>query len=183
MASPGWKQLKQRWAAWAVLGVMVVALLAIGISHDAGPRSPEERIEQISKRLKCPICDGESVFESRNNASVAIKNEIRIQVADGTRSDEEIITFIVQRYESDVLLVPRADGIDALVWILPVVAFVCAVAGLAVAFRRWRAAADDVPTADDRHLVEAALAAEAARPLTGGEAADADEPRPADEPS
>jgi cytochrome c-type biogenesis protein CcmH len=158
MASAKWKQLKQRWAAWAVLGAVAVALLAIGVTHDAGPRSPEERVEEISKRLACPICDGESVFESRNNASVAIKNEIRAQVADGRLDDDEIITFIVQRYESEVLLVPRADGIDALVWILPVVAFVCAVAGLAVAFRRWRSAADDIPTDDDRELVAAALA-------------------------
>lgn len=182
MASTGWKRLKQRWAAWAVLGAVAVGLLAIGVSHDAGPRSPEERVEEISKRLACPICDGESVFESRNNASVAIKNEIRAQVADGVLDDDEIITFIVQRYESEVLLVPRADGIDALVWILPVVAFVCAVAGLAVAFRRWRAAADDLPTDDDRDLVAAALAAEADRPVPAPSAAP-DEPSAADEPA
>ena len=51
MASTGWKQLKQRWAAWAVLGVVAVALLAVGVSSDTGPRSPEERVEAISKRL------------------------------------------------------------------------------------------------------------------------------------
>lgn len=160
MASPGWKQLKQRWTAWALLGLVVAALLAVGISQDAGPRSPEERVELISKRLACPICDGESVFESRNNASAKIKNEIRTQVAAGELTDDEIIGFIAERYPSDVLLVPRADGIDALVWILPVVAFVCAVAGLAVAFRRWRAASDDGPTDADRELVAAALAAD-----------------------
>jgi hypothetical protein len=35
--------------------------------------------------------------------------------------------------------------------------FVCAVAGLVVAFRRWRRAADTVPTDADRALVDAAL--------------------------
>jgi cytochrome c-type biogenesis protein CcmH len=179
MASTGWKQLKQRGAAWAVLGAVAVALLVIGVSNDSGPRTPEERVEEISKRLACPICDGESIFESRNNASVAIKNEIRAQVADGVRSDDEIITFVVQRYQSEVLLVPRADGVDALVWILPVVASVCAVAGLAVAFRRWRAAADDIPSDDDRELVAAALAADAAEPVRV-ESAASDGPDPAD---
>ena len=179
MASASWKHLKQRGAAWAVLGTLAVALLAIGVSNDAGPRSPEERIEEISKRLACPICDGESIFESRNNASVAIKNEIRAQVADGVLTDDEIITFIVQRYQSDVLLVPRAEGVDALVWILPVVASVCAVAGLTVAFRRWRDAADDIPTDEDRELVAAALAAGADEP-EHVEAAAPDGPDPAD---
>jgi cytochrome c-type biogenesis protein CcmH/NrfF len=55
-----------------------------------------------------------------------------------------------------VLLVPRAEGFDALVWILPVLAFVCAIAGLVVAFRRWQRADDIAPTADDRALVAAA---------------------------
>jgi cytochrome c-type biogenesis protein CcmH len=135
----------------------VIALLAIGINQDSGPSTPEERVEAISKRLACPICDGESVFESRNNASVAIRTEIAAQVNSGVRTDEEIISFIEQRYGSRVLLVPRATGVDALVWMLPVVAFVCATAGLAVAFRRWKQAADTVPSEEDRILVADAL--------------------------
>jgi cytochrome c-type biogenesis protein CcmH len=54
-----------------------VALLAVGATRDGGPSTPEERVEAISRRLACPICDGESVFESRNNASASIRQEIR----------------------------------------------------------------------------------------------------------
>jgi cytochrome c-type biogenesis protein CcmH len=114
-------------------------------------------LEEVSKRLACPICDGESVFESRNNASVAIRQSIKEDIAAGTMSDDDIITAISQVYGARVLLVPEASGIDALVWALPVAAFVCAVAGLAVVFRRWRRAVDTVPTDDDRVLVQAAL--------------------------
>lgn len=152
MASATWKRVKGP-AGWAVLAVVLVALLAIGIGRDTGTPSPEERVESISKRLACPICDGESVFESRNNASAAIRTEIQQQVAAGTASDDQIVTFIEQRYGGQVLLVPKATGIDSLVWALPAFAGVCAVAGLAVAFRRWKRAADTVPTDDDRVLV------------------------------
>ena len=152
MASPGWRRFKQG-PGWILLGVVVVALMAIGLGQASDELSPEERIEAISKRLACPICDGESVFESRNNASEALRNEIRAQVDGGVATDDELITFIEQRYGAQVLLVPRADGIDALVWILPVVALVCGVAGLAFAFRRWKRAGGDVPTDDDRALV------------------------------
>jgi cytochrome c-type biogenesis protein CcmH len=157
MASVGWKRFKQQWPGWLLLGVVAGLLLAAGITHDSGPRTPEERVEEISKRVACPICDGESVFESRNNASASIRTEIKAQVAAGERSNDDIIAFIEQRYGAQVLLVPRASGIDALVWALPVVVFVCAVAGLVVAFRRWRRAADTVPTDADRALVDAAL--------------------------
>jgi cytochrome c-type biogenesis protein CcmH len=148
------------WPSWVLLVFVVGGLLAIGAGRDAGPRSPKERVEDISRRLACPICDGESVFESRNPDSQAIRIEIARQVETGTVSDDQIINFIEQRFGSKVLLVPRATGIDALVWALPVAALVCAVVGLAVAFRRWKAAADTVPDDADRALVAAALAEE-----------------------
>ncbi|MEX0846578.1 MAG: cytochrome c-type biogenesis protein [Ilumatobacteraceae bacterium] len=155
MTSPQWKQVKGR-AGWTVLAVVVVALLAFGIGRDTGAPTPQERVETISKRLACPICDGESVFESRNNASSAIRTEIKQQVAAGTATDDDIVTFIEQRYGGQVLLVPQATGFDSLVWALPAFAGVCAVAGLIVAFRRWKRAADTTPTDDDRAIVAAA---------------------------
>jgi cytochrome c-type biogenesis protein CcmH len=153
-----WRRAKG-WPGWVLIGAVVVALLAVGATRDSGPRTPEERVEAISRRLACPICDGESVFESRSSESAKIRVEIKSQVGAGLRSDEEIISFIEQRYTARVLLVPRATGIDALVWALPVIAFVFAVAGLIVAFRRWKRAADTVPTEEDRTLVDAALRA------------------------
>ncbi len=148
------------WPSWVVLVLVVGGLLAVGAARDAGPRSPKERVEEISKRLACPICDGESVFESRNADSQAIRIEIARQVDTGTVSDDQIINFIEQRFGSKVLLVPRATGIDALVWALPVAALVCGIVGLGVAFRRWKVAADTIPDDADRELVAAALAAD-----------------------
>ncbi len=145
------------WPSWVLLVLVVGGLLAVGATRDAGPRTPKERVEDISRRLACPICDGESVFESRNADSQAIRIEIAKQVDSGTVSDDQIINFIEQRFGSRVLLVPRATGIDALVWALPAAALVCAVVGLGVAFRRWKAAADTIPDDEDRRLVAAAL--------------------------
>jgi len=58
------------------------------------------------------------------------------------------------------LLVPKASGLDALVWVLPAVGFVIGVTGLGLAFRRWKLEADGLadPTEADRELVDAALA-------------------------
>ena len=148
------------WPSWVLLVLVVGGLLAVGASRDAGTRSPKERVEDISRRLACPICDGESVFESRNADSQAIRIEIARQVDTGTVSDDQIINYIEQRFGSKVLLVPRATGIDALVWALPVAALVCAVVGLGVTFRRWKTEADTIPDDADRRLVAAALASD-----------------------
>ncbi|MCU1359595.1 MAG: ccmH [Ilumatobacteraceae bacterium] len=154
MASAGWKRAK-RWPGWVLLAVVVVGLMAIGLGTNNTPATAQDRVDSIAKRLACPICDGESVFESRNTASDKIRTEIRAQVDEGQLSNDEIISYFVQRNQR-LLLVPRASGLDALVWELPAFAAVCAIAGLAFAFRRWKRAADTVPTDDDRALVAAA---------------------------
>ena len=150
----------KRWPSWVLLVMVVGGLLAVGATRNSGPRTPKERVEDISKRLACPICDGETVFESRNSDSEAIRVEIARQVNSGSVSDDQIINFIAQRFGSKVLLVPRSTGIDALVWALPAAALVCAVVGLGVAFHRWKSAADTIPDEADRLLVAEALAAD-----------------------
>lgn len=162
------KQLK-RWPGWVVLFFAVVGLMTYGSTKDAGARTPEERIEEISKRLACPVCNGESVYESQNPASAAIRAEIRTQVQDGTASDDQIVSYIVANFSAKTQLVPKTSGFEALVWVLPAAALVCAIAGLAVAFRRWKRNIDTVPDDDDRALVAAALAADGEpEPAAGG---------------
>jgi cytochrome c-type biogenesis protein CcmH len=146
----------KRWPAWVALVLVVVGLLAVGATRSSGPRTADERVEYISTRLACPICDGQSVFESRNSDSEAIRTEIRAQIVAGQLSDDQVIQYMTDRYGAQLLLVPKASGIDALVWALPAAAFVCAVVGLGVAFRRWRTVIDTVPDDADRALVDAA---------------------------
>ena len=117
---------------------VVVGFLAVGASRADGPSTPAERAEAIEQRVACPVCDGESVFESRNTASENIRNTIGELVDDGELDDDEIIAVIESSFGGQILLVPQASGFDALVWALPVAALVCALAGLAFTFRRWR---------------------------------------------
>jgi cytochrome c-type biogenesis protein CcmH len=162
----------KRWPSWVLLFFLVVGLLAVGSTRDTGPRSPGDRVDDISRRVACPVCQGESVFESRNNASESIRSEIRAQVAEAERSDDQIIEDIANRFGGEVLLVPRSTGIEALAWAIPAAALVCGLAGLTVAFRRWKAAADAERSAtpDDYSLVDAALAADELREPPGGDA-------------
>lgn len=148
--------------AWAVLFIALAGLLAVGATRDPGPRTAGDRVDSISRRIACPTCDGESVYESRANASENIRAEITAQVGEGARTDDEIIEFIADRFGGQVLLVPRSSGLESLAWAIPAAVAVCAIAALAVAFRRWRldAAGIPAPTDDDRSVVDAARRAE-----------------------
>lgn len=154
------KRSLKGWPGWALLLVVLVSLLAIGSTRDGGPSTPQDRIDSITKRLACPQCDGESVYESRATSAEAIRTDVARQVAEGTASDQDILSGIEAAYGTRVLLVPKATGFDALVWAIPVAVLILAAAGLVVAFRRWKRAIDTVPTDDDRELVAAALRGE-----------------------
>jgi cytochrome c-type biogenesis protein CcmH len=153
-------QSVKHWLGWMVLVVALVGVISVAVGRDRGPQTQQERIESIAARLACPTCDGESVEVSRAPAAVAIRNEIARQVAAGQSTDDQIIGNIEQSYGGQVLLVPRASGLDALVWVLPVTVAVLALASLAVVFRRWRRESDAYPdpTDADRELVAEALA-------------------------
>ncbi|MFZ8997520.1 MAG: cytochrome c-type biogenesis protein [Ilumatobacteraceae bacterium] len=147
------------WPGWILLLFVVVGFLAVGASRDGGPRTPDERVEAISKRVACPVCQGESVYESRHPTSENIKDAIQDRVTEGVLSDDEVIASIVSSRGGRELLVPTANGVEALAWALPATAFVVGVAGLALAFRRWRvnSAALGPATEDDIDLVARAL--------------------------
>ncbi len=151
------KKLKS-WPVWMLMGVIVVALLAVGATKDSGPRTQGDRIDAISKRLACPTCDGESVYVSRASAAEAIRTQVARDVASGKLTDNQIIAGIARTFNAQVLLVPRATGLDSLVWVLPIAALVCSVVGLAMAFRRWKRQNLGDASAQDIALVERLLA-------------------------
>lgn len=145
------------WPMWVLMGILTVSLLTIGATRDSGSQTQGDRIDAITKRIACPTCDGESVYVSRATAAEAIRKQVARDVAAGKLTDNEIIGTIAESFNAQVLLVPRATGLDSLVWVLPIAVLVCAVAGLAVAFRRWRSQNQSDATDDDFALVNKLL--------------------------
>jgi cytochrome c-type biogenesis protein CcmH len=141
---------------WLVMGVLLVTAFTISTHRDSRPETTQARVKRVASEVRCPTCRQLSAAESDAPAAEAVRVAIAKRVEQG-ESDAEIRAFLVSAYGDDILLKPGGSGVAGLVWALPVAAFVCAVAGLAVAFRRWHRVGLD-PTADDRALVERALA-------------------------
>lgn len=139
---------------WLALVVVAAVALAIG-ARGGGPDSDAERVRSIAERVRCPTCRSQSAAESDAPASRAIREEIARRVAAGER-DDQILAYFADRFGKDVILQPEGTGVAALVWVLPVGAVVAGVAGLVVAFRRWRPRAT-APSEEDRRLVATAL--------------------------
>ena len=143
--------------SWGLLAVVVVGALALGSLGGSDP-TPAERVRDLSSQFACPTCAGQSVLHSDAGISTQIRAEIAQRVEEG-ESDDQILSFLVQAYGREYLLTPSASGAASLAWALPAFLAVLAVAGLALAFWRWRPTTTQV-TAEERAKVEQALRGE-----------------------
>ena len=125
-----------RKTAWLSLGLVAVAALSFTVvTSSSGPETSSERAERLSYGVRCPTCQGLSAAESDAKAATAVRAEITRRVEQG-QSDEQIRQALVDRYGEGILLTPEGEGVAALVWALPVAAFVVAGAGLTAVFMR-----------------------------------------------
>jgi cytochrome c-type biogenesis protein CcmH len=152
------RRSRRRLVGWLGLAVVLVGALLVGAVDDRGPRSPGDRVRNLAESIACPRCDGQSVADSDSDAAEGVRSLIEQRIAEGA-SDAQIRDELAAAYGEQVLLTPGRSGVAGLVWALPVVVLVAAVAGLGLAFRRWRGGGAARATDADRALVEAARAA------------------------
>ena len=144
-------------ARWVALLVVLATALTFGALRDRGPRTDRERVDAIARTIKCPVCSGESVAQSRVPIAASIREEIARRVAEG-KSDDEIHALIERGFPGSQLI-PPSSGFASLIWVLPIVAMVLALFGLGAVFRRWRSRPMVAATDEDRALVATAMAA------------------------
>ncbi len=144
-----------RTLGWPLLAIVLGVALLIGVTGTRPPRTAEDRARALSESVACPVCDGQSVAESDSEAAKGIRNVISTRLSEGA-TDAQIRDELAASYGEHILLTPGRTGVASLVWTLPVVVLVAALAGLAVTFRRWRRAGGARATDADRELVAAA---------------------------
>lgn len=157
----------RRWGPWVAVIVVTIAALSVAAFGTRSAPTAQDRVSSISRSVKCPVCSGESVAESNAPASQEIRRQIAEQVQQG-QTDDEIRSFYAAKYGQAILLTPSASGVNALVWILPIVALAVGIAALVIVFRRWSSMPQERATEEDRELVDSVLHA--------GESSDENDP-------
>jgi cytochrome c-type biogenesis protein CcmH len=120
----------------------------------------EERAREISKELRCLVCQNQSIDDSNAGLARDLRVLVRERLTAGD-SDEEVMSYIVDRYGDFVLLRPPVRPGTYALWFGPVLIFVVAGLGLTLFFRRRRAnvvtAAPPPLTEEERTRLEALL--------------------------
>jgi cytochrome c-type biogenesis protein CcmH len=151
VTGPGFRR-----ASWIIIAALIIVSLGRAAFDDGPPRTTEEQVEAIASTLKCPICGSQSVADSDSASSRAIRVEIARLVEEG-KSPSEVRATIGASFGERVQLIPPASGFAGLVWILPVVVLIIALAAVSAALARWRRTPLRAATEEDRSLVEQAL--------------------------
>jgi cytochrome c-type biogenesis protein CcmH len=76
----------------------------------------EARARLISKGLRCPVCQNESIDESSASLASDLRVLVRERLSVGD-SDEEVLDFVVSRYGEFVLLAPSKSGANIVLWL------------------------------------------------------------------
>ncbi len=119
-------------AQQSTLGVQGEALIGEPKGRPLTAEELDRVTNEVSSRMRCPVCQGLSVADSPTPSAVAMKEEVRQFLAAGY-TDTQILTYFEQSYGEFIRLEPKATGFNLLVWILPIAALL---AGLAVVIRR-----------------------------------------------
>ena len=101
----------------------------------------EQRARDLSKGLRCLVCQNESIDESDASLARDLRILLRERLVQGD-TDEQAITFIVDRYGEYVLLRPTVTGSNWLLWAAGPL-MLCLAGGVGFAYLRGREKASE----------------------------------------
>ena len=83
----------------------------------------ELRARNISKNIRCMVCQNQSIDESNAPLAKDLRVLIRNKIKEGSK-DDEIYKFLTDRYGDFILLKPPFNSRNLMLWILPFIFFI-----------------------------------------------------------
>ncbi len=72
----------------------------------------------ILKKLRCLICESQSVYDSESDFAKQIKNYVKELNSEGL-TNKEIENILLAEYGKDILLTPTKNGSNLVIWLFP----------------------------------------------------------------
>lgn len=124
--------------------MMIMIWLCVGLAGVSHAVLPEERLDDpqledrargLSAQLRCLVCQNQSIDDSDAPFARDMRILIRQEIKAG-RDDDQIISFLRQRYGDYVLLNPPLTSMTAVLWAAPFAMLLIGVIGIVLVRRR-----------------------------------------------
>jgi len=100
--------------------------LAVVELNEFSSEEIKTRYLALIEELRCPKCQNQNLAGSDSEVAVDLRREVFFMLEDGY-SDQDIRDFMHERYGDFILYNPPMSGKTLLVWVLPVLFFLCGV--------------------------------------------------------
>tara|TARA_Y200000002_G_scaffold276787_1_gene230979 strand:+ start:241 stop:606 length:366 start_codon:yes stop_codon:yes gene_type:complete len=77
---------------------------------------------QITKNLRCIICQGQSVYDSDSEFAISLKLVVKNKINEGLNEDQ-IYKFLTEKYGEWILYEPQFNKNTYFLWFLPLLIF------------------------------------------------------------
>ena len=123
------------------LMMATLAMPAIAVQPDEMLDDPvlEDRARELSKGIRCVVCMNESIDESNADLARELRLVVRERLVEGD-SNDQVLDYLVERYGQFVLMKPRTDGWNIILWLSGPALFLIAL-GVGAVYIRGRATA------------------------------------------
>jgi len=110
----------------------LISNFSFAVEPDEILKNPEyeSRARNISKNIRCMVCQNQSIDESNALLAKDLRILIRDKIKEGNK-DEEIYKFLTDRYGDFILLKPPLNSKNLILWFLP---FILLILGIYVVF-------------------------------------------------
>ncbi len=129
------------------------AVTAFEIDEVLPDPAQELRARELSRQLRCLVCQNQSIAESNAPLATDLRRVVRERIASG-ESDDQVLDYMVARYGDWVLLKPPLKSTTYALWFGPILLFLLAAGAVALYYRRarGRAAAPPLDEAERQRL-------------------------------
>ncbi len=102
---------------------MYFFLISINLKSVAiSSSSSEEQTINITKNLRCLICQGQTIHESNSDFAESMKKYIKSELENG-KTNDEIFSSLVEKYGQWIVYDPGISRNTVLLWYLPLLLF------------------------------------------------------------
>jgi len=81
------------------------------------------KVDQITKNLRCLICQGQSVYDSQSDFAVSMKLVVKNKIDEG-KEEEEIYDYLKNKYGEWIVYEPELNQNTFLLWSIPLILFI-----------------------------------------------------------
>jgi cytochrome c-type biogenesis protein CcmH len=124
-----------------LVAIVAFPVLAIDGNEMFADPEREARARDIGRQLRCMVCQNQSIFDSNAGLAKDLRVLVRTRMEAGD-TDQEVLTYISDRYGDYVLLKPRWSMRNAVLWLGPPLALILGLAGAFLYLRGRRPAAE-----------------------------------------